>query len=125
MRKTLRVLFVITFCLLLVGGGVGCTRNRTRTRVSGLVTVDGQPAKVGRVTFTPVGGGKTYSDTIFNGRYAVRSRYSMPPGEYTVRVETSSTGSSRGGYDRQMTDKVAIGGFGRDTYDFYTSRGQE
>lgn len=119
MRKTLRVLFVITFSLLLLGG-VGCSRSgKSRTRVSGLVTVDGRPAKVGRVTFTPVGGGRAYSDSISGGRYAVRNRYSMPPGEYTVRVECSGDGTGRGGFDRQMTDKVAITGFGRDTYDFY------
>lgn len=119
MRKTLRVLFVITFSLLLIGGGVGCTRNRIRTRVSGLVLASGHPVKAGRITFSQAGGGKTYTDTIVDGRYSVRSRYSMPPGEYTVRVETSSTGNSRGGYDRQMTDKVTITGFGRDSYDFY------
>lgn len=119
MWKTTRILFVVAFAVLLATG-VGCTRNRKiRTRASGTVTVDGHPAKVGRITFTQVGGGKSYSDTITNGRYGVRSRYPMTPGEYDVRIECSSTGSSRGGYDRHWTERVSVGGFVSTHRDFH------
>jgi hypothetical protein len=118
MGKTTRILFTVAFCLLLVSG-VGCTRKRNRVRASGEVTVGGQPAKVGRITFTPVGLGSTYSAAISNGRYAIRSRSSVMAGEYTVRIETSSTGSSRGGYDRSYTDTVTLGGFAGKSHDFH------
>ncbi len=116
MRHPLRILCTAAFCLLLVGS-VGCTRSRkTRTRVSGEVTAAGQPVSVGRVTFRPVAGGKTFTDVMRNGRYAVRSRTVMPAGEYDVTIDYS--GGSRGGYDRQHTERVSVSSFGLRRIDF-------
>jgi hypothetical protein len=118
MRKTARILFGFTFCLLLVCGA-GCMRNRTRTRLSGTVLMNGgQPVKVGRITLTPAGGGKTYSDSITNGRYSVRSRYSLPGGEYTVTIQYCGSPQGNTGFDRTHTDRISLMGFGKDTIDF-------
>lgn len=117
MSKTVRLLTALGLCLLLTAG-VGCTRNRNRVRVSGDVTYLGQPVKAGRITFTPAGGGKAYTDTIYNGRYSLRSRIPMSSGEYTVTIECSSSGSSRGGFDVTRTDKVTVGPLGRPSFDF-------
>jgi hypothetical protein len=117
MSKTVRLLTALGLCLLLTAG-VGCTRNRNRVRVSGEVTFAGQPVKVGRITFTPVGGGKGYSDTIHNGRYSVRSRTPMASGDYTVTIQCSSNGSSRGGFDVTRTERVTVAPLGRPAIDF-------
>lgn len=119
MRKTLRVLFVITFSLLLIGGGVGCTRNRTRTRVGGMVLKEsGQPVKIGEIKFTQVNGGKTYTDPISSGRYSIRSRYSLPAGDYTVTIRYSSSPKGETGFDRTHTERVTLLGLGKDSITF-------
>ncbi len=114
MRQTLRILCTVAFCMLLVGS-VGCTRGRkSRTRLSGEVTAAGQPVSVGRITFRPASGlGTYYSGAIQNGRYAVRGRRTMPAGVYDVTIDHSSSGSSRGGYDRHHTERVTLAPFGR------------
>ncbi len=117
MSRTARTLIAVCVCLFLVAG-VGCRSGKTRTRVSGTVTAAGQPVKAGRITFRPVGGGPAFTDTISAGRYGIRRRSPLPAGRYDVTIEYSTTGTGRGGYDRQGTDRVSLGGFGRDAIDF-------
>lgn len=119
MRQTLRVMFVVSFCVLLVSG-IGCTRSRRiKTRASGDVTVNGQPLTVGKITFRPTAGGQTYTDTITRGRYAVRSRSSMPAGQYEVTIDYSSRNDTRGGFDRHHTEHVTVGPLGTHHTDFH------
>lgn len=117
MSKSVRLLTALGLCLLLAAG-VGCTRNRNRVRVSGDVTYLGQPVKAGRITFTPVGGGKAYTGSIYNGRYGLRSYTPMASGDYTVTMELSSSGGSRGGFDVNRTEKVTVAPLGRPVFDF-------
>jgi hypothetical protein len=112
MWKYTRILFAVTFCLLLIGS-VGCTRSRkSRVRAGGEVTVAGQPVKQGRISFTPTGGGTKYSGTVRNGRYTIRGRSTMPAGQYTATVEYAGGGVGRG-YDTTRSQTVAVGGLGR------------
>jgi hypothetical protein len=117
MSRTLRIVFTLAFCLLLVSG-VGCTRNRTRTRLSGTVLTNGQPVKAGRVTFTPLNGGRAYSDTLTGGRFSVRSRSNLPGGDYSVTIQYASTAGGRG-HDRTHTERVTLTGFGKDVFTFH------
>jgi len=119
MCKTARILIAVAFAVLLVAGS-GCGRidGRSRARVSGAVTKNGQPVKAGQVTYTPVGGGTSYTDPIYSGRYSIRSRFPLSPGKYRATVQYSCTGSSRGGYDLQHTETVTVSGTGWDYIDF-------
>jgi hypothetical protein len=119
MRQSLRILFTVAFCVLLIGG-IGCTRKtrRTQTRASGTVTANGRPVPVGKITFRPTNGvGKSHTDIIHNGYYSVRSRYTMPAGEYDVTIDSSSKDGLGG--DRHHTERVTVGPLGTHHIDFH------
>jgi hypothetical protein len=117
MRQSLRILFTVAFCVLLVGG-IGCSRSHTaHTKLSGRVTAAGTPVPLGRVTFQPIDGGTTYTQAIRNGSFTVSSRYPIPPGQYDVTLEYS--GNSRVGFARRHTERVTVGPLGRNTFDFH------
>jgi hypothetical protein len=62
--------------------------------ISGLVTVDGEPLRMGRVIFHPVAEGPTTYGTIDdNGRYSIRTGQlnGVMSGEYVVTVIATET----------------------------------
>lgn len=72
---------------LLAGVCLGC--GGLESSVSGVITVDGEPASSGRVAFEPVAGGKMASARIGDaGRYQLQSNQTagLAPGEYRVSV---------------------------------------
>lgn len=79
---------VLPFVLLLA---VGCGQSNplARQAVSGRVTFDGVPLDQGTISFSPetkgsVGGGAT----VKNGVYAIAAAQGLPPGKYTVRINS-------------------------------------
>ncbi len=77
--------FALAFMLTVAGCG-----DDGSCPVSGTVTLDGQPVAMGSISFRPAKGttGNTAGAAIVEGRYAVAAERGLPPGEYTVQVET-------------------------------------
>jgi hypothetical protein len=74
----------------------GCGSGDGLAEVRGTVTVDGEPAKVGAVTFIPVdGASQTAGAKIVDGAYAAR----VPPGTFKVEVRVSKVVGERKVYD--------------------------
>ncbi|QDV22511.1 carboxypeptidase-like regulatory domain-containing protein [Aureliella helgolandensis] len=75
--------------LLLTASSAGC--GASLGRVSGLVTVNGEPKENLVVSFTPTGGGVSASAvTGKDGSYLVTSTLGsgIPPGNYSVKIST-------------------------------------
>lgn len=74
----------------------GCGGGDGMAEVSGTVTVDGQPAKVGAITFIPIDGvGQTAGAQIVDGAYTAR----VAPGTCKVEVRVSKVVGERKMYD--------------------------
>jgi len=74
---------------------LGCGGGAESGRVSGVVTLDGQPLERARVTFAHESGKFAYGETDSDGRYELQSTggdKSVPVGEHTVKVSTAFTG---------------------------------
>src|SRR6187399_2895331 len=66
------VRFAGLVCYVLMLAGAGCNRGPAMGKISGEVTMDGQPLKEGRILFTPEDGqGQTGGDTIKDGKFLV------------------------------------------------------
>ncbi len=73
----------------------GCTNGNplNRQQISGQVTLDGNPLEQGIVEFSPQQPGGVSSGTaIKDGRYVIEADKGLPPGNYLVRLYSSSTG---------------------------------
>lgn len=80
--------------LSLLTGLVGCGDGRpTRVPVSGKVTIDGKPLKVGSVKFFPAEGGRQAGAGLSEeGRYSVvmyEKNDGLPVGEYNVTITST------------------------------------
>jgi len=79
-------------CIVLVGSG--CSDGRpSRVKVSGQVTLEGEPVTTGSVTFKPASGGRIGAGNIqSDGGYLI-SMYEegdgLPPGKYLVAISSS------------------------------------
>jgi hypothetical protein len=74
----------------------GCSSTSSDGEVSGSVSVDGQPAENGAISFFPLDGrGPTGGCAITAGRYSVR----LPVGAYRVEVRVSVKVGERKLYD--------------------------
>jgi len=72
----------LSFC------GCDSASDRTVVRVSGTVTLDGQPLPEGQIRFVPIEGtsGPTSGATIQQGDYRVTNRGGVPPGQHRVEI---------------------------------------
>ena len=57
-----------------------------RASVSGKVTFDGEPVKMGQVSFEPQGQGRMGIAQIVDGAYQMPPQQGPTPGKYTVRI---------------------------------------
>jgi hypothetical protein len=80
--------------VLFVVAATGCGGDGL-AEVSGTVTVDGEPAKMGAITFIPVdGASQTAGAKIVDGAYAAR----VAPGTFKVEVRVSKVVGERKSY---------------------------
>jgi len=76
--------------------GAGCSKSATTAEVSGLVTVDGEPAKTGSIGFFPVDGkSPTAGGKIEAGKYSAQ----VPFGEAKVEIRVSKVVGQKKLYD--------------------------
>jgi hypothetical protein len=74
----------------------GCSRHASR--LSGQVSLDGQPLTTGVITLTPVAAGPSaYAAIGPDGRYAIHTGAAtgLEPGEYVVTVAANAAGSGK------------------------------
>jgi hypothetical protein len=82
--------------VIFVVAATGCGGGDGLAEVRGTVTVDGEPAKVGAITFIPVdGAGQTAGAQIVDGAYTAR----VPPGTFKVELRVSKVVGERKVYD--------------------------
>ena len=72
----------------------GCSDGRpSRVKVSGFVTVDGEPLKFGGVNFRPAAGGRAAGGSLdSNGAFTVtmyEKGDGLPPGKYVVAIKAT------------------------------------
>jgi hypothetical protein len=80
--------------VLFVVAATGCGGDGL-AEVKGIVTVDGEPAKVGAITFIPVdGASQTAGAKIVDGAYTAR----VAPGTFKVEVRVSKVVGERKSY---------------------------
>ncbi|QDV52990.1 hypothetical protein [Gimesia fumaroli] len=69
----------------------GCGKNDAfeRTKVAGMVTLNGDPVKQGVITFIPTGKGATAGASIESGKFVIPEETGPSPGEYRVEIDSS------------------------------------
>lgn len=88
-------LAVVTLAVATIAAA-GCSRHSSR--LSGRVSLDGQPLAAGVVTLTPVGSGPSaYAAIGPDGSYSIHTgaAVGLEPGEYVVTVAATATASGR------------------------------
>ena len=73
--------FVALTCLVGCGGP-----DAGRASISGKVTFDGEPVKMGQISFEPQGQGRVGIAQIVDGAYQMPPQQGPTPGKYTVRI---------------------------------------
>jgi len=89
---------------------LGCGPGNGRLRVSGTVTVDGQPLQAGSIRFRPAPGNSAGSagGRIADGRYQIAAAQGLLPGEYLVTIEaTKKTGKQIDDPQMGLIDELA------------------
>jgi hypothetical protein len=101
-----RTLLAASAALLLLGLTAGCG-GPPRAKVSGTVTLDGQPVESGTISFYPTANsGPTAGGGIENGRYTLEAS----PGEMTVVISANKVVGKHKMFDTKdspVVDKVA------------------
>lgn len=83
-------------CFILAIVATGCSRGPAMAKISGEVTVDGQPLKDGRILFTPEDGlGQTGGSTITDGKFQVE----VPPAKMKVQINASQVIGKQAAYE--------------------------
>src|SRR6476620_1216674 len=91
----MRVLSLHLLLCLLLASVAGCSRSDLGT-VTGNVTVDGEPAKVGAISFFAVDGrAPTAGAPIVDGKYTAR----VHPGQCMVQIRVSKVVGTKKLYD--------------------------
>lgn len=86
-----RMLVGLVAATVLVSG-CGTKNPLGRVPVHGAVTLDGAPLDFGSVTFSPRSGEGTSSGAVIvNGMYSIPQEKGLPPGDYLVRINASTT----------------------------------
>lgn len=89
-RSAARLLVGIILCTAALGcGGKGNGANPPRSRVSGRITLDDQPAPAGTIVFVPVGAGQLQAQGLVqdDGTFVIEEADGPSPGEYKVEIQ--------------------------------------
>ena len=82
--------------VMFIVAATGCGGGDGLAEVRGTVTVDGEPAKVGAITFIPLdGASQTAGATIVDGAYTAR----VAPGTFKVELRVSKVVGEKKVYD--------------------------
>jgi hypothetical protein len=79
-------------CALLLIAGAGCSNSNPleRQSISGHVTCDGAPLKIGSIQFMPIDGAKVGGGAvIIDGKYQIAAVKGLPRGKYRVEIHSS------------------------------------
>lgn len=94
MSATRLLAAALVFALLVTPG---CRRTHVRRdRLVGHVTHRGQPIADGQIRFQQVGGGKSFTANVRNGRYSYSSVHRIEPGEYQATIRYTSDSRAAG-----------------------------
>lgn len=83
----------VLLCALLCGAALGCGSqdgpNPPRARVSGRITLDGQPAPAGTIVFIPAGPGQLQAQGLVqeDGTFVIEEADGPSPGQYKVEIQ--------------------------------------
>lgn len=93
-------------CLLAVAALVtGCSKGPPMGEVTGTITVDGKPAKIGSITFIPIDGkAVTTGAAIKEGEYTAE----VPVGKVKVEIRVSKVTGEKKLYDTPNSPVQAI-----------------
>jgi hypothetical protein len=95
MRTTTRALYVLLGCAL-IGISLGCSADSKHGIVTGSVTLDGQPLKIGNIRFEPTDGGTATADApIADGKFTGK----VPPGDKRVLITAPKVTGKKKMYD--------------------------
>ena len=119
--RTARVAVVVLLVSLAFVGGCRRTGSfgKTSTRVSGTVTLRGQPLADGHVRFESADGRTPFLSTVRDGRYSASCTRLVTPGQYHVTIRYTSenrTGGRR--LDQTATRTCTLGLGDRHTVNF-------
>jgi len=92
-------------------GVIGCNRSSQEARVSGRVTLDGNPIGPGTVVFAPVAGGKPATGSIdASGNYSMNTsrELGLGAGKYTVAASIRELPQNVKRSDRPPPGKLRI-----------------
>lgn len=102
--KSLLGLFLISFCILSLPG---CGKSPAEAKVSGTVTLDGNPVANAEVTFTPEDGSRiSQGVTDSEGRYVLRFTASLDGAAVGTHNVTIRTGSSESSDDPEAAKEI-------------------
>jgi hypothetical protein len=89
----------------------GCRRTtHPRSRVSGTVTLRGQPIADGQVRFQAIGGNKSFTANVRNGRYSYSSVHRIEAGDYQATIRYTSDSRTAGKrLDQTALQKCSLG----------------
>lgn len=88
MLNTNRMLVLLCSFMIVL---TGCGKQETieRTKVEGMVTLNGKPIQKGVITFIPSGKGASAGANIESGAYAIKEENGPSPGDYRVEIDSS------------------------------------
>jgi hypothetical protein len=95
-------------CALLLTVGTGCRQGNPLERqpVSGHVTCDGAPLKIGNIQFMPLDGAKVGGGAVItDGKYEIAALKGLPRGKYRVEIHSSKTPT--GSSPKKSTEDLA------------------
>jgi hypothetical protein len=93
---------IALFTIALLGMLVGCSSN-TSAEVTGIITVDGQPAEKGSISFIPVDGKTTTEGGVIeNGKYTAKSAI----GAMKVQIRVPKVTGKKQLYDDKKAEFV-------------------
>ncbi len=88
--RRLSVSFLVLSLPLCFVGCSGSSDELAREPVTGTVTLDSQPLPSGSVSFIPAGGGPGAGGaSITDGRFSIAQDVGLPPGNYSVVINSS------------------------------------
>src|SRR6187399_704624 len=87
-------------CFALLGIVSGCSHGPAIGKVSGEVTLDGQPLKEGRILFTPENGqGQTGGTTIADGKFLAEIPLANPLAKMKVQINANKVVGKQPAYE--------------------------
>jgi len=82
-------MMLVFYSAVIVLTGCGNQDSVERTKVEGMVTLNGTPVEKGVITFIPTGKGVAAGTNIESGTYSIKEENGPSPGDYRVEIDSS------------------------------------